>query len=295
MDELMMRGLSPVGSLEALQQQLINKVETERKLWLHLKKLEHCSMVEQSLIVLLHKIPFILHYENRVGIKLLTFILREGFDNVKEGLLFGHIQSVNDRITAYIKEVETILNTVILVDDDGPAQWVLPYNQEKKTVGVICLDNNHIRKILNHYELLVELSVYNQARLQKHNYGMNEYQNALVILRQKREFVDEEIIMFQTHIDLWFQAWNELCGNEGCTNYTHMLSSGHIVEYMFKWQNMYCFSQQGWENFNHIFTTVYFRRTNHGVKKHADSVKSKLLPIAHWLQWRLLWMAGVGG
>jgi hypothetical protein len=99
--------------------------------------------------------------------------------------------------------------------------------------------------------------------------------------------------MSQTHIDLWFQAWNELWGNEG-TNYTHMLSSGHITEYMLKWRNMYCFSKQGWEKFNHVFTTVYFRRTNHGGKKHADSVKSKLLPIAHWLQWRLLWMTGVG-
>jgi hypothetical protein len=128
--------------------------------------------------VLLHKIPCILYCKNRVGIKLLTFVLREGFDKVKEGLLFGHIQSVNK---AYIKEVERILNTVILGDEDGPAQWVLHYNQEKKTVGVICLDNNCIWKILNHYELLVELSVYNQARLQNYNYGWNEYQNAMVI------------------------------------------------------------------------------------------------------------------
>jgi hypothetical protein len=277
MDELMMRGLSPVGSLEALRQRLKNEVETERKLWLHLKKLEHCTKVEQSLIVLLHKIPCILHCENRVGIKLLTLVLHEGFDNVKEGLLFGHIRSVNDRITAYIKEVERILNTVILGEDDGPAQWVLPYNPEKKTVGIICLDDNCIQKILNHYELLVELSVCNQARLQKYNFGTNEYRNAMVILCQKREFVDEEIVMFQTHIDLWFQAWNELWGSEGCTNYTHMLSSGHMVEYMFKWRNMYRFSQQGWEKFNHVFTTVYFRRANHGGKKHADFTNCSLV------------------
>jgi hypothetical protein len=43
-----------------------------------------------------------------------------------------------------------------------------------------------------------------------------------------------------------------------------------------------------------FFTTVYFRRTNHESKKHADSVKSKLLPIACWLQWTLLWISGVG-
>jgi hypothetical protein len=127
-------------------------------------------------MVLLHKNPCILHCESRVGIKLFTFVLCKGFDNVKEGLLFGHIRSINNHIEAYIKEVERILNTDILGDDDGPAQWVLPYNQEKKTVEVICLDNNcNIQKILNHYELLVELSVYNQARLHEYKYGANEY------------------------------------------------------------------------------------------------------------------------
>ncbi len=56
---------------------------------------------------------------------------------------------------------------------------------------------------------------------------------------------------------------------------------------------MYRFSQQGWENFNHVFSTVYFRRTNHGGRKHAGTVKSKLLGIGRWLQRRLLWMTGI--
>ena len=63
---------------------------------------------------------------------------------------------------------------------------------------------------------------------------------------------------------------------------------------MFKWQNLYCFSQLGWENFNHVFTTVYFILTNHGGRRHAGTSKSKLLGIGRWLQRRLLWMVGVG-
>jgi hypothetical protein len=57
---------------------------------------------------------------------------------------------------------------------------------------------------------------------------------------------------------------------------------------------MYRFSQQGWENFNHVCTTVFFRRTNHGGRRHAGAVKSKLLSIGKWLQRRLLWMVGIG-
>jgi hypothetical protein len=54
----------------------------------HWKKLQHCSKLEASIILLLHKIPCILHGENRVGLKLLTMLLREGFSNDQRGLLF---------------------------------------------------------------------------------------------------------------------------------------------------------------------------------------------------------------
>ena len=49
-------------------------------------------------------------------------LLRERFANAQKGLLFGHIRSENDRILTYSMNIERILNTVILGDDDGPAQ-----------------------------------------------------------------------------------------------------------------------------------------------------------------------------
>ncbi len=263
----------------------------EHKLRQHLKKLQHCTKLEQFIILLLHKIPCILHCENRVGLKLL---LREGFSNVQKGYIFGHIRSEKECIEAYVKEVERILNTIILGDKDGPAQWALPYDDEKKTVGVICLDNNLIQKILLDIELLVQASIYDAARAIKYRYGMTNYRNAICILRQGQEFSDDKIIQFQKYIDLWFQVWIELWGIEGCTNYTHLLSSGHMAEYMYKWRNLYRFSQQGWEKFNHIFSTFYFRRTNHGVRWPADAAKSKLAGIARWLQRHLLWMTCIG-
>lgn len=47
---------------------------------------------------------------------------------------------------------------------------------------------------------------------------------------KKNTHTDGEIILYQAHVDQWFQRWNELHGAEGCTNYIHMLSSGHIAE-----------------------------------------------------------------
>jgi hypothetical protein len=63
-----------------------------------------------------------------------------------------------------------------------------------------------------------------------------------------------------------------------------MLSSGHLAEYMFKWRSLYQFLQQGFEKFNHVFSTFYFRRTKNGGCRQRDAAKSKLLAIGRWLQ-----------
>jgi hypothetical protein len=101
----------------------------------------------------------------------------------------------------------------------------------------------------------------------------------MVLLWQQEEFNDDAVKHFQNHIGQWYQVWVQLHGIEGCTNYTHMLSSVHMAEYMFKWQNLYHFSQQGWENFNHVCSTVCFWRTNHGGRRYAGGTKSKLIGI----------------
>jgi hypothetical protein len=141
MDELLLSRINPVGNLESLRECLLHEIELEHKLQQHLKKLQHCSKLEQCLILQLHKIPCILHLENHVGLKLLKMLLKEGFDNVKEGHYLGHIRSQTERIMTYIKQIEAIFNNTIFGDDDGPAQWALSYHNTKN-VAIICLDNN---------------------------------------------------------------------------------------------------------------------------------------------------------
>jgi len=294
MDELILRGLSASGDLEELRQRLLSELVIEKKLRDSLTKLEHCTKLEASIIALLHKIPCTLHAENRIGIKILTMLLMEGFSNAQKGLLFGNKRSEKDRITAYAELIENIFNNVILGDDDGPAQWNVPMDDDGKMVGAITLDNNRIRQVIDNLELLIEASVCDETRKHKYNGCIPQYREAMIIVRQRKEYTDDEIISYQAHVDQWFRLWNELHGAEGCTNYVHMLSLGHLAEYMYKWRNMYRFSQQGWEKFNHVFSTVYFRRTNHGGRRHKDAQKSKLIGIARWLQRRLLWMTGIG-
>ncbi len=148
---------------------------------------------------------------------------------------------------------------------------------------------------------MVELSVPDSVQKEQLLFAIRKYNAATTIMRQKSDFSDEQILQFQANVDDFFQLWVNLYSYAGCTNYIHLLSSGHIAEYMFRWQNLHRFSQQGWEHFNSLLKVFFFRCTAHGghigwskSKEFETIAKSKLRPIGRWLQRRMLWLCGVG-
>ena len=181
-DKLILRRMSPTGGLEKFCQQLLQELIVEDKLCHHLDKLQHCNTWEACLILILHKIPCILHCENSVGIKLLTMLLIEGFSNAQHGGIFSQFQSKADHIQAFAERVQYIFSTSILGDDDGPAQWCLPMNGDGKNVGIICLDNNRIRKVIGNFELLVDVAVTDNARAIKYATFIPNYLDGIIIL-----------------------------------------------------------------------------------------------------------------
>ena len=77
-----------------------------------------------------------------------------------------------------------------------------------------------------------------------------------------------------------------------------MLGAGHITEYLRHWRNLYIHSQQGYEAFNALLKSFFFRRTARGGKAGQNSnsdevLRSRLEPIGRWLQRRILWLCGL--
>jgi len=101
--------------------------------------------------------------------------------------------------------------------------------------------------------------------------------------------------MVQYEIDLFFDYWVRLHGEDGITNYIHMLGAGHVSRFLYRWRNLYKYSQQGWENLNKLIKTFYFRRTQRGGSTgYGGTGKAdKLTPLAKWAQRRLIIMADV--
>ena len=96
-------------------------------------------------------------------------------------------------------------------------------------------------------ELLVEECILIEDHKAKWLACIPKFRDGMIQLSRGREdFDDTAIFLFQKDIDEFFQLWVELWGLEqGCTNYIHMMSSGHLSVYLKKWKNLYRHLQQG--------------------------------------------------
>jgi hypothetical protein len=295
-EELELRSLDMTGSLEVMRDRLRESLQHENRMRLLLDQVNHCEGVGLALFLVMKAVPCILHCENRACIKILSMVVSEGFSNAEAGhILQEEGNSKKKRIEAYISRLEWIINTRILGDELDPLQWECPTEDDGKSVGRITLDNNRAQKIVANMEDIVQLSIAESERKEQLLFSLRKYNAATSIMHQKKYFTDDEIHQFQLNIDDFFQVWVRLYSYAGCTNYIHLLSSGHIAEYMFRWRNLHWLSQQGWEHFDSLLKVFFFQRMAHGghvwwskTRDLATITKNKLRPIGLWLQRRML-------
>jgi hypothetical protein len=155
------------------------------------------------------------------------------------------------------------------------------------------MDNVRTRRVVDLLDTIVDLCVTDEVRKTLWTTALNNYRIAMVLLRKREDFTNAMIATYQHHADKFYQAWVILWQKEGITNYLHMIGSRHIADYLYKWKNLYRFSQQGWEAMNSLIKTFFFRRTSHGGGVRGMSKKSRLIPIARWLQQRLIFLCRI--
>jgi hypothetical protein len=295
--ELSEREMSISGILEERRQRLRDILLKEQRARDLSRMLKESEPKEQAMYLVLQAVVCILHLENRVGLKSIESILRSGLSNAQKGILDWTTGGAKHRQDQYIQRISNIIGSKILGTVVAPAQWRFPLSDDGISMGTLSMDNNRTRSIMNSIELLVEESFPEQAsdinrlRLLR---CFPKYRAAMALLRKSTDLNDDEIMAFQCHIDGWFNDWVKVYGKEGCTNYTHMLSSSHVMKYMQEWKCLHRFSQQGWEALNALIKSYFFRRTNRGGLSRNGTQKSKLLGIARWLQRRIMWYSGRG-
>ncbi len=78
--------------------------------------------------------------------------------------------------------------------------------------------------------------------------ALQYYSNAMELLPLHPALDKEEKCQFQDYIDDFFEIWISIFGIDGMSNYIHLLSSGHILYFLEKYDCLYLYSQQGWDN-----------------------------------------------
>jgi hypothetical protein len=284
---------------EALRDELRNELKTRDLI----HQLKRSKPDENAFFTVINALPCILHCSNRVNLKLIQLLLSEGLSHAKRKNILNDIQAEGNRVDSFIQKVEDIFNKRISGTEEDPGQFVLPTETPEggrkadTQIAIICMANDRTVKAINSMEQLIDLCVPEEEveprRKMLWERCIPKYRKAMLKLRQHADFTDDDIAEFQHDFDLFFRDWVELYGKNGLTNYIHLLSSGHISEYLYKWRNLYAHSQQGWESLNNQFKTMWFRRTGRGgAANGGKGPKSKLIPMGKWLQRRIIWMCG---
>ncbi len=86
-------------------------------------------------------------------------LLRAGLSNAISGNTFPQVTAQGLRFDAFFAAVNDIFNTIVIGTELHPGQWDCPKDKTKKEVGIICLDNNRTRKVVNSFNLFVDLCI----------------------------------------------------------------------------------------------------------------------------------------
>eukprot|EP00978_Attheya_sp_CCMP212_P000404 scaffold790_cov30-Attheya_sp.AAC.2 len=275
---------------EIRKERLVKQLRAERQARNLSFKIAHATPAENALFMMMQAVLCILHCSNRTNLKIMCVLLSIGLNHCINWKILQEHAGLAKQIERFVSDVELIVNAAVLGTARDPCQWHLPIvdgtPKDQTKIGPITMDNNRTVRIANQLELLVDYCILVTVDADinsKWKRCIPHYRNAM----QKTDFTDDS--EFQNEFDLFYQDWVGVYGYRGVTNYIHIMSSGHMSDYLHKWRNLYLHSQQGWESLNNLMKQFFFRCTARGGGKYG---KSKLKPLARWLQRRLVWLCG---
>jgi polyhydroxyalkanoate synthesis regulator protein len=231
-------------------------------------------------------IPCILHCENRVGEKIITIILRRQLDKF------------SGQKMDFIDAMDETFQTKVLGSVTSPSHWRLKHSKDSD--GQLKLEslqvrNQTVRKMLDSIDIIVEDAAgeSDDEFKTKMIFAVASFKEAMKILTTHRSLTEEEMERFQDKIDDFYEAWIDLFGEEGITNYIHLLGSGHMLYFLKKYGCLYIYSQQGWEDLNNRCQAYLLHNTSRGGYGSGQGKgKSYTFPIVRFILRDLLWKTG---
>ena len=192
------------------------------------------------------------------------------------------------------------MNSFVLGLEYNEVHWKVPLNDTKTDIaGSISLTNMQSKKIVAFIHLLLT-DVFDdslqdwESLLEEWTSVIDTFSKLNKLICARVEFTDEMIEEFQCLADSFFTKWVSLNGMAGVTNYIHLLGSGHLMEFLYKYRNLYKFSQQGWEHLNKRASGIYHKHSQKGGNGSVLESRSQILPIFRYFTRAWMWFTKKG-
>jgi hypothetical protein len=276
-------GLSLDGTPSQVVERLHDALKLRWEMVYMLREQEGC-IYDKALVNVDINPPCILHCENRIGERLFLDCLLEGFNNNK---------SPKDKASWEVR-VTHMINHRLLGSPYRKANWYLKKN-ESGGLGQQSMPNYYAREFMDQIELIADMCFIDNERKAKFLEMCHNYSMFIRCARKREDLTDEEIEECQGYGDKFYQQRIDLFDYNGITNYIHMIGAGHFKHFLIKYRNLYCYSQQGWEAYNHLIKSFYYRQTQRGGAKGRSGTNkvSKMEPIAKWIVQKIWWLQGL--
>jgi hypothetical protein len=284
--DLKLRGHSAVDlmqmSREDRQVLLKDGLKLGRKIRMNRNALQLEEKAAQTQLVPVERaIPCILHAKNRTAEKFLEQLLMHG--------LHGCC-TVKDK-KAFIDRVQRTINETVMgkAKFNELGQWTIPLEKDK--LGDIKLSCPDANAIVDRIDVVVEECTRHLPDQRQEEWMSCALSYAMLMdeLKSRKVFTYDDVCEFQNIADDFGEQYIYLTGVDGMTNYFHFLIAGHFSYYLFRYKNLYKYSQQGWERINGKAKRSYHHNTQKGGGRGGTS---KLLPIMRMFLRELLWRFG---
>jgi len=178
--------------------------------------------------------------------------------------------------------------TKVLGTEESPSHWHLPHDKDNDgnvVVEPVQVKNNVCRSIMKDVNAIIDAALpLGRTDGERLKTALSNYKEAMELLQLHCELTDGECERFQDLIDDFFEVWIAVFGEEGITNYIHMLGSGHIYFFLKKYCCLYLHSQQGWEALNLTIQTFILQSSQRGGKgSGGNGSKSYIFPLVRMI------------
>ena len=284
--QLRLRGLALQGQFKERLERLRDALYSQEEyLTIHSTVQRYEESRPNRLIPVDWCIPCIMHLHNRVVEKVIAMLIKKGYSKR------GSAQEKDE----YIKALENTMNSCVLGSEYNETNWQVPLNDTKTDVlATISFTDMQSKKVMAFINLLLA-DVFDDSipdweiQLEQWTHVINTFSQLDKMLQLRVDFTDEMIEDFQKLADSFFRTWVSLNGMAGVTNYIHMLGSGHIKEFLYKYRNLYKYSQQGWEHQNKRANGTYHKHSQKGGHGSSLNNRSQILPIFRYCTRAWMW------